>query len=328
MVRYIIKRLFMMIPILIGVILIVFILNEITPGDPARSLAGDSTNIHDIERIREELGLDKPVAERFVNYIIGIVTRGDLGISYSTKQPVAKEVAARFPTTFLLTLVSVSIMVGMGVPLGIYSAIRKYTWIDNFSQVIGLAGVSMPNFWQGLMNILIFSIYLKWLPSSGFYGWKYWILPALTIGTSTSAQVMRMTRSSMLDVICQDYIRSAKAKGLTEGTIIRKHALKNALIPILTIVGMDFGKSLGGAVLTETVFAIPGLGRYMIEAIKSRNYPVVQGGVLIFAFSFSIVTLIVDILYAYVDPRLRTLYSTNRKVRFRGARNRNLKEMI
>lgn len=311
--KYIFKRLLMMIPVLFGVLLIVFILNHITPGDPARQLVGDSASLADVEAMREKLGLNKPLYEQFGSYIWNLLARGDLGTSYQSKQPVAKEIMQRFPTTILLAVVSVILSVGIGIPTGVLSAIRQYSWIDKLSRVLALLGVSMPNFWQGLMNILLFSIYLGWLPASGFYGWQYWILPAVTIGTSSAATITRMTRSSMLEVIRQDYIRTARAKGQSERIITIHHALKNALIPIITIIGIQFGGLLGGAVLTETVFAIPGLGKFMVDAIKARNYPVVQGGVLILAFVFSFVNLIIDILYAFVDPRIKSQYKTYKK---------------
>lgn len=303
----------MMIPVLFGVLLIVFILNHITPGDPARQLVGDSASLADVEAMREELGLNKPLYKQFGSYVWNLVIRGDLGTSYQSKQPVAKEIMQRFPTTILLAVVSVILSVGIGIPTGILSAIRQYSWIDKLSRALALLGVSMPNFWQGLMNILLFSVYLGWLPASGFYGWQYWILPAVTIGTSSAATITRMTRSSMLEVIRQDYIRTARAKGQSERVITIHHALKNALIPIITIIGIQFGGLLGGAVLTETVFAIPGLGKFMVDAIKARNYPVVQGGVLILAFVFSFVNLIIDILYAFVDPRIKSQYKTYKK---------------
>lgn len=311
--KYIFKRLLMMIPVLFGVLLIVFILNHITPGDPARQLVGDSASLADVEAMREELGLNKPLYKQFGSYVWSLVIRGDLGTSYQSKQPVAKEIMQRFPTTILLAVVSVILSVGIGIPTGILSAIRQYSWIDKLSRALALLGVSMPNFWQGLMNILLFSVYLGWLPASGFYGWQYWILPAVTIGTSSAATITRMTRSSMLEVIRQDYIRTARAKGQSERVITIHHALKNALIPIITIIGIQFGGLLGGAVLTETVFAIPGLGKFMVDAIKARNYPVVQGGVLILAFVFSFVNLIIDILYAFVDPRIKSQYKTYKK---------------
>lgn len=313
MIKYIAKRLLMLIPVLLGVIMIIFILNEITPGDPARELAGEQASEEDVQKLREEMGLDRPFLERFADYVFRLVTKGDFGTSFSSKRPVLDEVKDRFPTTLWLTLLSTVFMLGVGIPAGIISATRQYSWVDHLCTVLGLVSVSMPSFWQGLMSILIFSVYLGWLPASGFYGWRYWIMPAVTIGTTCAAQIMRMTRSSMLDVIRQDYIRAAQAKGLSAKTIIRKHALKNALIPILTVIGMNFGILLGGTVIIETVFAIPGLGKFMIDAIKSRNYPAIQGGVLILAIVFSTVALLVDILYAYVDPRLRSMYSSKKK---------------
>ncbi len=311
--RYILRRLFLMIPVIIGVTFIVFTLNELSPGDPARAIVGSEASEEDVEAMREKLGLNDPFFVRYVNYLRNFFFRGDLGTSFSTHQPVLKEIMARFPTTMLLTLLSMLIMLMLGIPAGILSATRQYSAFDNLATFLGLIGVSMPNFWQGLMNILIFSIALKWFPPSGFYGPKYWVLPAFTIGTSSAALVMRMTRSSMLDVIRQDYITAAKAKGLATGKIVMDHAFKNALIPILTVVGMHFGTSLGGAVVSESVFAIPGVGKYMLDAIKSRDYPVVQGGVLVLAIMFSVVMLITDISYAFVDPRIASSYGRTRK---------------
>ncbi|MDO5377219.1 MAG: ABC transporter permease [Clostridia bacterium] len=319
--RYVFKRLVLLVPVLLGVVFIIFCLNEISPGDPARLLAGDYATEEDIQNLREEMGLDEPFLSRFCSYVYGIITRGDFGTSYATKRPVLDEVMDRFPTTLLLACLSTLIMLVIGIATGIVSATRQYSWIDNLCNAIGLVGVSMPNFWQGLMNILLFSIYLGWFPSSGFYGPQYWVLPAVTIGTSNACTIMRMTRSSMLEVLHQDYITSARAKGLSEGTIVRKHALKNALIPILTVVGMTFGTLLGGALVTETVFAIPGLGKYMVDAIKLRDYPVIQGGVLIMAIISSLVTLGVDILYAFIDPQIRSMYRSKKNRAKEAAQN-------
>lgn len=313
--RYVLKRLLMLIPVLLGVILIIFVLNEITPGDPARAIAGEFATEEDVAKLREEMGLNDPFIVRFGDYIINLVTKGDFGISYQTKQPVINEIRDRFPTTLLLAVLSTLFMLCVGIPLGIVSATRQYSVLDNVCTVVGLIGVSMPTFWQGLMSILLFSIYLGWLPASGFYGPSYWILPVFTIGTANAAKIMRMTRSSMLDVIHQDYIRSARAKGLSERKIIQKHALKNALIPILTVIGINFGTLLGGAVVTEAVFAIPGLGKYMVDAIKSRNYPVISGGVICLAVLFSLVTILVDVLYAFVDPQVKAMYKATAKNR-------------
>ena len=309
MLRFIGKRLLMMIPVVLGVIIIVFTMMYITPGDPARAMLGETALEEDVLALREELGLDDPYFVRLGRYIKDLVLYGDLGISYTTKQPVMTEILARFPTTFWLSFLSVVIAVGVGIPLGVLSATRQYSVFDTVCTSLGLIGVSMPNFWQGLMLIILFSINLGWLPSSGFYGPTYWILPAVTIGTSSAGMIMRMTRSSMLETIRQDYIRTAYAKGQTPRNVIIKHALSNALIPVTTTVGLQFGIMLGGSVLTESIFSVPGIGKLMIEAIKGRNYPVVQGGVLFIAVVFSFVNLIVDLLYAYIDPRIKAQYS-------------------
>ena len=298
----------MMIPVLLGVTLVVFTMMYLTPGDPARIMLGEAAQPEEIERLREELGLNQSYLVRFGNYLKNILLHGDLGISYTTKESVTNEIVARFPTTLLLAFLSVTIAVCIGIPIGILAATRQYSVFDNIGTFLSLIGVSMPNFWQGLMLIILFSVYLGWLPSSGFYGVRYWILPSVTIGTSSAAVIMRMTRSSMLEVIRQDYIRTARAKGQTEMKIIVVHALKNALIPVITVVGLQFGILLGGAVLTESVFSIPGLGKLMIDSIKSRNFPMVQGGVLFIAMVFSFVNLAVDLLYAWVDPRIKSQY--------------------
>jgi len=310
MYRFILKRILMMIPVLLGVILVIFSMMYISEGDPARMILGEGASEAEVQELREELGLNDPFLTRYVNYVKGIVTRGDLGTSYVTGRPVGEEIFDRWPTTMLLATLSVLLATAIGIPAGIISATKQYSAFDNTAMVLALVGVSMPNFWQGLVNILIFSVYLHWLPPSGFYGPAYWILPAVTIGTSTAATTTRMTRSSMLDVIRQDYIRTARAKGLSERVTITRHALKNALIPIITTVGLQFGRGLGGAILTESIFSIPGLGKLMVDSIKARNYPVVQGGVLFIAIAFSLINLIVDILYAFADPRIKSQYQS------------------
>ena len=315
----------MMIPVLLGVLFIVFLIIEITPGDPAAIMLGEGARQEDIENLREKLGLNEPFLIRFVNYVKGVVTRFDLGISYNTKRAVSTEILQRFPKTALLALLSSIISAVLGITLGIISATRQYTIFDNLATALALFGVSIPNFWQGLMSIIIFSIWLGWLPASGSYGPEYWVLPALTLGTATTATIMRMTRSSMLEVIRQDYIRTARAKGLSERVVIVKHALKNALIPIVTVIGIQFGGLLEGSVLVETVFAIPGLGKYMIDAIRQRDFPVVQGGVLFLAFAFSFVNLIVDIIYSYIDPRIKSQYKIDKKEK--SDSNKNKKEV-
>lgn len=307
MLKYIGKRLLMLVPVILGVTLIIFIMLALTPGDPARQILGGEATEEQVEELREELGLNDPLPVRYVRYIWDML-HGDLGTSYSSKQPVTKELLERFPTTLLLSILCTVVGAIIGIIFGIVSAVKQYTIFDNVSRVLALAGISIPSFWLGLMLIIVFSVNLKWLPSSGFYGPEYWILPAITVGLVQAATVMRQTRSAMLDVVRQDYIRTAKAKGQTELKVVMGHALPNALIPIITVLGMQFGHGLGGAVISEQIFAIPGIGKLMVDSITARDYPVVQGGVLMIAISFTVVNLLVDILYAFIDPRIKALY--------------------
>ena len=318
--KFVLNRILMMLPVLLGVSLVVFSMMYFTPGDPARMILGETASETEVRELREEMGLNDPFLLQYGRYLKKAVFEGDLGTSYVTGRPVVTEIVARFPTTMLLALLSVFISVLIGIPTGIVSATRQYSLFDNLAMILALIGVSMPNFWQGLVLIIVFSLHLGWLPASGFYGPAYWILPALTIGTSTAATITRMTRSSMLEVIRQDYIRTARAKGQTELVVILKHALKNALIPIITVIGLQLGRGLGGAILTESIFSIPGLGKLMVDSIKARNYPVVQGGVLFIAVMFSFINLLVDVLYAYADPRIKSQYKRGRKTRKKSAK--------
>ena len=279
----------------------------ITPGDPVDSLLGDNATPEAREALREELGLNGGYFERFFNYVVRLL-RGDMGICYSTRQNVATRIAQTFPNTVKLASFAVAFAVVFGLTFGIVSAIRQYSIIDNIVMSISMIGISMPSFWCGLLLMLLFCVKLKWLPASGFDSFSCVILPGIALGVNSAASIARMTRSSMLEVIRQDYISTARAKGLSEFKVVTVHALKNALIPVITTIGMQFGLLLGGAVLIESIFAIPGVGKMMVDAIKSRNYPVVQGGVLVIALSFCLVNLVVDILYAYVDPRVRSQY--------------------
>ncbi len=313
MIRYILKRLVMMIPVLLGVLMIVFIITEITPADPVKIMLGENAAPEQVAKLREELRLDDPLLVRFGSYVWGIVSRFDFGRSYETKQPILNEILARFPKTVILASLSAAIAFVIGVVLGIISATKQYTFLDSAATGIALLGVSMPNFWQGLMSIIIFSVMLGWLPASGSYGWQYWVLPSLTLGTSAAATIMRMTRSSMLEVIRQDYIRTARAKGQKEHVVVIRHALRNAMIPIVTVAGMQFGGLLGGSVLMESIFAIPGLGKYMVDSIAKFDYPVVQGGVLFLAIVFSFVNLAVDLIYAMLDPRIKSQFKASVK---------------
>lgn len=313
MLRYALNRLLMMIPVLLGVTLIIFTLLYFTPGNPAEMLLPDDASAEQIAMKEEELGLDDPFIVRYVNYLKNIVTKGDFGTSYTTGRPVSEEILIRFPRTIKLATASIIVAIVMGLFCGIVSATRQYSIFDKISVAISMIGVSMPNFWQGLLNILVFSVWLGVLPASGFDSWKHWILPALTIGTSSSANIMRMTRSTMLEVVRQDYIRTARAKGQTEGVIKYKHALRNAMIPIATVIGNSFGSMLCGAVITESIFAIAGLGKLLVDAINVRNYPMVQGCVLFLALIHAVVNLAVDLLYAFIDPRIKSQYSSKYK---------------
>lgn len=307
MLRFIGKRILMMIPVLFGVSLIIFTMNYLTPGDAADMLLGDSATIEQKEQLREELKLNEPYLVQYVNYMKGVL-HGDLGTSYSTKRPVMDELLDRFPTTLKLSLAGVLLSLIFGVTLGIISATKQYSIFDTFATSFSLLGVSMPNFWLAMMLIIIFAVNLKILPPSGLSTPLHWILPVVSLGMNSTATIMRMTRSSMLEVVRQDYIRTARAKGQKESLVILRHALPNALIPIITVAGLQFGRLMGGAVMAETVFSIAGIGKLMVDAIKLQNAPVVQGGVLFIAFVTSIVNLIIDILYALVDPRIRSQY--------------------
>ncbi len=307
MLRFVVKRIIMTIPVLLGVIFIIFTMMFFTDGDPARLILGDDALPEEVELLREEMGLNDSFLEQFLRYLTGVI-QGDLGISYTTKLPVTTEIMARLPVTFKLAVFSTLFAICIGIPAGIISAVRQYSILDNVTMVLALLGITMPNFWLALLLTLFFSVYLGWLPASGLYGPLYYIMPVISISALSVATITRMTRSSMLEVIRQDYIRTARAKGQSEGKIIFKHALKNALIPIITVIGIQFAITLGGAVVNEQVFAIPGLGKLMVDGIKARNYPIVQGGVLVIAIMFSILNLFIDLLYAFVDPRIKTQY--------------------
>lgn len=313
MLKYIGKRLLMMIPVLLGVMILVFSIMYVTPGDPVRQMLGVGASEEVVQETREELGLNDPYIVQLVRYIKDTLLHQDLGTSYITHKPVFQEILERFPNTLKLASISIAIAVVIGVSMGIISATMQYSVFDHIASAIALIGVSMPSFWAGLMAVIIFSVKLGWLPPSGSYGPEYWILPSLVLGLHGSANIMRMTRSSMLEVIRQDYIRTARAKGQKERVVIVYHALKNAMIPVVTVIGMQFGSLLGGSILIESVFAIPGLGQYIIESINNRDYPVVRGGVLLLALSFSVVNLLVDILYAALDPRIKSQYGLEKK---------------
>lgn len=306
--KYILKRLVMMLPVIFGVSFLVFFTLKLAPGDPARMVAGSEADEAAVEEIRTDLGLDKPIMLQYVTYM-GNLLQGNMGTSYSTGKSVSAEIAARLPATAKLALCGMLIATIIAIPIGVLSATKQYSIVDNASMVFALLGVSIPNFWLGLMLILFFSLSLGWLPSGGNEGFASIIMPAVTLGVGSAANITRTTRSSMLEVINQDYIRTVRSKGVTEKKVILNHALHNALIPVVTVVGLQMGTLLGGAVVTETIFSWPGIGRLMIESIKKKDEPMVLGCLIIFALCFSIVNLLVDILYAYIDPRIKSQYS-------------------
>jgi len=305
--RYVMHRILSMIPVLLGVTLFIFVVLHMAPGDPAREMLGSMAPPEAVEKLRNELGLNEPLLVQFVRYI-GHVLTGDFGMSYSSRAPVLEALLSRYPATLTLAGMSTLIMVIIGLPIGIMSATRQYSLLDRLPTAVALMGVSMPTFWIGMLLVLIFALHFRWLPASGFSTPIHWILPAFAIGFNAAAICMRMTRSTVLEVIRQDFIRTARAKGQSEHRVLAHHALKNALIPILTVVGIQLGRNLGGAIVTETVFSIPGLGYYMLQSILARDYPVVQGGVIFIAVTFSLVNLTVDLLYALIDPRIRSQY--------------------
>lgn len=306
--KYIFRRLLMLIPIIIGVTFLIFSMMQMTPGDPARLVLGTSAPEAEVQELREEMGLNKPFLVQYFTYMKNMVINQDLGSSFVTKRPVTTEILDTFPTTLKLSTLSILLAGIIGMPLGIISAIKQYSSIDNFSMVFALIGISMPVFWLGLLLILLFSVRFQILPSAGFSSLKHMILPVIALSAQSVAVITRMTRSSMLEVIRKDYIRTVRAKGQKEISVILNHGLRNAIIPVITIVGLQFGRLLGGAVLTESVFSISGVGRLMVESIKMRDFPVVQGSVLFVAIIFSLVNLLVDVLYAYVDPRIKSKY--------------------
>ena len=312
MTKYIYRRLLLLIPMLLGVSAFTFLLLQVVPGDPVTAAYGlDIENMDpgQVERIREQLGLNDPLPVQYLRYL-GRLLQGDLGRSISTRRPIATDLVQRYPATMILALASLLIVVMIALPLGVLSARYRNSWIDHFAMFISLSGVSMPNFWVGIMLILLFALYIPLFPSYGMRPGvegmlKSLVLPALTLGTSLAGLVTRLTRSSMLEVISQDYIRTARAKGLSERDVLIKHGLKNACIPVITVLGLQFAGLLSGAVIVERVFAWPGIGRFAVDAISRRDYPVIMGTVLIFATTFVIINLLLDILYVYVDPRIR-----------------------
>jgi peptide/nickel transport system permease protein len=313
MYKFVLSRVLMMIPVLLGVALVVFTMLYFTPGDASDFLLGDDATAVQKEMLRHELMLDQPFFIQFGNYLNKVFLHGDFGTSYATREPVITQIFKRFPTTLLLSVLCISFATIVGITAGIISATKQYSIFDTLVTGISMLGVSMPVFWLGLMMIILFSVKLGWLPPSGFSSPIYWLMPMITASTNDTATIMRMTRSSMLEVIRQDYIRTARAKGQKEIVVIIYHALRNALIPIITVIGLSFGFLLGGSVLTESIFSIAGVGKLMIDSLKVRDVPIIQGVVLFIALVVCIVNVITDVIYAYVDPRIRSQYVSSKK---------------
>jgi len=303
MFRYV-KRLLGIIPILLIVTIFIFLFVHMIPGDPARLVAGPDASQQDIELVRQDLGLDKPIVEQYITYV-GNLVQGDLGISMKTKRPVFDEIAARFMPTFWLTVWSMVWAVIIGLLIGVISATKRNKWQDYAGMFGAVSGISLPSFWLGLMLIQLFSVQLGWFPTGGNDSWTGYVLPSITLGAGVAAVIARFARSSLMDILKEDYIRTGRAKGLKENAVVWKHALKNAMIPVITMTGLQFGFLLGGSIVVETVFSWPGLGRLLIDSVSFRDYPVIQAEMLLFALEFILINLLVDILYGVMNPQIR-----------------------
>lgn len=311
MIKYAAKKLLFSLPVLLGVSLLVFLIMHLTPGDPAAVILGPDADPASIQVLRQRLGLDQPLPVQYMRFLGRLVT-GDLGVSIRSNQPVASELGSRFPYTVELAVVSLIVSVVLGISAGIIAAVKKGSIGDTLTMITALVGVSAPSFWIGLMLMLLFSYYFRWLPASGrggplwtVDGWRHIILPAVALGLGSAATIARMTRSSLLEVLNQDYIRTARAKGLAQRVVVFRHALSNAMIPVITIVGLRLGFLLGGSVIIEQVFAWPGIGTQVVTAIGNRDFPIVQAAVLLIALTFVLINLVVDLLYGLFDPRIR-----------------------
>ena len=308
MTRYVVKRLLYMIPVLLGVAFLVFTILSLTPGDPGSIILGSTAKPEDSAALNAQFGYDKPFLVRFVNYIGDILLHFDLGTSYATRQPVIDSILARFPNTLVLAVLSMCLSSILGISMGIFSAVRQYSVMDHVVVVVALVFASMPGFWLGLMLLILFSLRLGWLPSFGATSFRHFILPTITVAMPSAAGLLRLTRSTMLETIRKEYIRTARAKGASNRRVIWKHALRNALLPVVTTLGTGFGASLGGAIIAETVFAMPGMGTLMTTAIRQKDIPTVMSSTLFLAVLFSLIILLVDILYAFIDPRIKSKY--------------------
>lgn len=301
---YIVRRLLLAIPVIWGVATLVFMIIHLTPGDPVEIMLGETASVADKESLRKELGLDRPILTQYASFLKGVVTF-DLGASIHTGKSVADSIAERYPATVELALASMVLAIIIAIPLGALAAARKDTFIDRGSMALSLVGVSMPSFWIGPLLILFFAIELKWFPVSGRGGFESLVLPAITLGTSMAAILSRLTRSTLIEALDEEYINTARAKGASRFSVLYKHALANALLPVVTVAGLQFGALLAGAIITETIFSWPGIGRLTITAINARDYPLVQGCLLAISLSYVLINLAVDLLYSVIDPRVR-----------------------
>jgi peptide/nickel transport system permease protein len=302
--RYVLRRLVLAIPVLFGVSLAVFLMVDLVPGDPATVLAGDTAPPEQIEAIRHELGLDQPLPVQYLRFL-GRLAHGSLGTSIRTGREVMVEILDRFPYTLELALAAVLMATVVGVAVGVWAAVNKGRAADQLTMGLAILGLSIPSFWVGILMIIVFSLTLRWLPVAGAGTWQHLVMPAIALSLPSAAIKARITRASMLEVLSQDHLRTARAKGLPERTVILRHALKNALIPITTLVGLQFGGLLGGAFIIETIFGWPGLGQLAVQSIFVRDFPVIQGTVLLVAFAYFVSNLVVDVTYAWLDPRIR-----------------------
>jgi glutathione transport system permease protein len=304
MTSYILKRLLGLLPTLLIVAVLVFLFVHMLPGDPARLAAGVDASPETVELVRQDLGLDKPMPQQFLNFFVNIV-QGDFGHSLRSKRPVSTEIAERFMPTLLLTLTSMAWAVIFGMVIGIVSAVYRNQWPDRIGMTLAVSGISFPAFALGMLLMQVFSVQLGWLPTVGADSWRHYILPSLTLGAAVAAVMARFTRSSFIEVIQEDFVRTARAKGVSEKWVVLKHCLRNALIPVVTMMGLQFGFLLGGSIVVEAVFNWPGLGRLLVDAIEMRDYPVIQTLVLLFSLEFILINLVVDVLYGFINPTIR-----------------------
>jgi ABC-type dipeptide/oligopeptide/nickel transport system permease component len=302
-IRFLALRLALLVPTLLGVLVVTFLLLYVAPGDPVQAMVGERADAATIARLRAELRLDDPLPVQFGRYVAAVAT-GDLGRSYITGRPIVQDLMQRFPATLRLAGSAMLFAALIGISIGVYGAWRPGSWGDRSSALLAYAGVSFPVYWVGLLLILVFAVMLRWLPPSGYGGIAFLILPAVTLGMRSVAFLSRMTRAAMQEVLRSDFVRTARAKGLREGPVVMRHAFRNALLPVVTVLGLDFGSYLTGSILTETIFSWPGVGRYVLTAIEKRDLPAVQGSILFLSFVFVMVNLLTDLVYAKVDPRV------------------------